>query len=301
MRIATRGSALALAQAGHVAALLGGADLVQIVTSGDRRRDVADKREWVTEIEDALADGRADLAVHSAKDVPAALPGGFTLAGFPAREEPWDALCGAASLSALAPGARVGTSSLRRAAQLHALRPDLEIVELRGNIDTRLRKLREGGYDAIVLALAGLKRLGLQAEVGCVLPELVPSPGQGALLLECRSEHREAIVAAAGIVDRPTLRCVTAERALVRELDADCHTPMGANATLVDGVLTLRAFVGAVDGSSWLTDELSAEDGVPTGPPPTEGPGEDDVAHALGVAVARRLLAAGAGDLLRAS
>jgi hydroxymethylbilane synthase len=298
MRIATRGSALALAQAGHVGELLGGAELVQIVTSGDRRRDVEDKREWVAEIEDALADGRADLAVHSAKDVPAALPDGFTMAGFPVREEPWDALCGAPSLDALAPGARVGTSSLRRAAQLHALRPDLEIVELRGNIDTRLRKLHEGGYDAIVLALAGLQRLGLQAQAGCVLTELVPSPGQGALLLECRDDHDEARRAAAAIVDRATLHCVNAERALVRELGADCHTPMGAHATLTDGVLTLRAFVGAVDGSSWLRDELSLEDPAPSGPPPLEREGEDSPPLALGVEVARRLLAAGAGELL---
>lgn len=284
MRIATRGSALALAQAGQVAALIGGAELVEIVTSGDRRRDVADKREWVTEIEDALADGRADLAVHSAKDVPADLPEGFTMAGFPARAQPWDALLGAPSLEALAQGARVGTSSLRRTAQLHALRPDLEIVELRGNIDTRVRKLHEGGYDAIVLALAGLVRLGLEGEVGCVLEELVPSPGQGALLLECRSDHADARAAVAAIVDPDTLRCVTAERALVRELGADCHTPMGAHATVAGGVLTLRAFVGAVDGSSSVTDELAS----------------DGDAEALGVTVAQRLLGAGAGELLHA-
>jgi hydroxymethylbilane synthase len=287
MRIATRGSALALAQARHVAALLEpthpGAEIVEIVTSGDRRRDVDDKREWVAEIEDALAEGRADLAVHSAKDVPAALPGGFALAGFPAREEPWDALCGAPSLDALPAGARVGTSSLRRTAELHALRPDLEIVQLRGNVDTRVRKLHEGSYAAIVLAFAGLKRLGLQAEAGCVLRELVPSPGQGALLLECRSDDEETLAAAARLVDPATQRCVVAERALVRELGADCHTPMGAHATLADGVLTLRAFVGAVDGSSWLTDELAGTD-----------------AEALGETMARRLLDAGAGDLLRA-
>jgi hydroxymethylbilane synthase len=286
MRIATRGSALALAQAGHVASLIGGAELVEVITSGDRRRDVDDKREWVTEIEDALAEGRADLAVHSAKDVPADLPEGFVLAGFPAREEPWDALCGAPSLAALAPGARVGTSSLRRAAQLHALRPDVEIVELRGNIDTRLRKLREGGYDAIVLALAGLKRLGLQGDAGCVLPELVPSPGQGALLLECRADHDAARAAVARIVDATTQRCVVAERARVRELGADCHTPMGAHAALDESGLTLRAFVGAVDGSSWLTDELSVSAST------------DADSEALGATVAQRLLAAGAGELL---
>lgn len=290
MRIATRGSALALAQAGHVADLIGGAALVQIVTSGDRHRAIDDKREWVSEIEDALADGRADLAVHSAKDVPAELPAGFALAGFPAREEPWDALCGAPSLDALPTGARVGTASLRRAAELRALRPDLEIVELRGNIDTRLRKLHEGGYDAIVLALAGLTRLGLEGAIGCVLPELVPSPGQGALLLECRADHAEALAAVAAIVDPGTQRCVNAERALVRELGADCRTPMGAHATLTDGVLTLRAFVGAVDGSAAVTDVLVRED-------PAD---HDSVGEALGVELAGRLLSAGARELLRA-
>lgn len=287
MRIATRGSALALAQARYVAALLQpthpGVEIVEIVTSGDRRRDVEDKREWVLEIEEALADGRADLAVHSAKDVPAELPEGFALAGFPIREEPWDALCGASSLDALPPGARVGTSSLRRAAGLRALRPDLDVVELRGNVDTRLRKLREGGYDAIVLALAGLKRLGLQDEVGCVLEELVPSAGQGALLLECRGGDAEAEAAAAAIVDPQTQRCVLAERALVRALGADCHTPVGAHATIgTDGTLSMRAFVGAVDGSRWVADALHGFD--------------DPVA--LGDEAARRLFGAGARELL---
>jgi hydroxymethylbilane synthase len=284
VRIATRGSALALAQARYVANLLGGAELVEIVTSGDRRRDVDDKREWVLEIEEALAAGQADLAVHSAKDVPAVLPEGFALAGLPPREEPWDALCGAPSLDALAPGARVGTSSLRRAASLRALRPDLDVVELRGNVDTRLRKLHEGGYDAIVLALAGLRRLGLEHEVGHVLREIVPSAGQGALLLECRADHEEALRAVAAIVDADAQRCVTAERELVRALGADCHTPVGAHATVRDGGLTMRAFVGAVDGSRWIADEL-------------DGP---DDPEALGRAAAERLLAAGAQELLHA-
>jgi hydroxymethylbilane synthase len=291
MRIATRGSALALAQARFVAALLEpsdpGTELVEIVTSGDRHRAVEDKREWVTEIEEALSAGEADLAVHSAKDVPVDLPAGFTMAGYPAREEPWDVLCGAGSLDELPEGARVGTSSLRRVAALKALRPDLQVAELRGNVDTRLRKLHEGGYDAIVLALAGLRRLGREDEVGCVLHEMVPAAGQGALMLECRTDHRAAVGAATRIVDRATLRCVTAERALVRALDADCHTPVGAHATLQpDGRMRLRAFVGRVDGSASLTDELE-RDGT--------APGDAD---ALGEAVAQRLLAAGARDVL---
>ncbi len=286
MRIATRGSALALAQARHVAELLApthpDAVLVEVVTSGDRRRDVDDKREWVLEIEDALERGDADLAVHSAKDVPAVLPDGFVLAGVPARAAPWDALCGADSLAALPPGARIGTSSLRRTAALRALRPDLRIVELRGNVDTRLRKLADGEADAIVLALAGLERLGRTDAVGCVLHELVPAPGQGALLIEARREHGAAREAAAGVGHGAALRALTCERALVRALGADCHTPVGAHATIVEAGLRLRAFVGRVDGSAWVRDELDGDD-----------------PEALGAEVAERLLAAGAGEMLR--
>ena len=286
MRIATRGSALALAQAHHVAELLGGsAEIVEIVTSGDRRRDVDDKREWVLEIEEALERGDADLAVHSAKDVPAELPGGFALAGVPARAAPWDALCGAPSLDALPEGARVGTSSLRRTAALRALRPDLDVVELRGNVDTRLRKLAAGEADAIVLALAGLQRLGREDEAGCVLEQVVPAPGQGALLLEARLEHGTAREAAAGITDDEAMRTLACERALVHALGADCHTPMGAHAVAAaDGALTLRTFVGRVDGSDWLRDEVASA--APHDP------------EALGAEGARRLLAAGAGELL---
>ncbi len=282
MRIATRGSALALAQARHVAELLGGADLVEVVTSGDRHRDVDDKREWVTEIEDALAAGEADLAVHSAKDVPAELPEGFAVAGAPPRATPWDALCGAPSLAALPEGARVGTSSLRRTAALKADRPDLDVVELRGNVDTRLRKLAEGEADAIVLALAGLQRLGREDAAGCVLSELVPAPGQGTLLLETRLDDGEMREACAAISDHATMRALACERALVRALGADCHTPMGAHATADGEALTLRAFVGRVDGSEWLRDELTGTD-----------------PEALGAEVAQRLLSAGAEGMLR--
>jgi hydroxymethylbilane synthase len=282
MRIATRGSALALAQARHVAELLGGASLVEVVTSGDRRRDVDDKREWVLEIEDALAAGEADLAVHSAKDVPAELPAGFALAGAPVRAAPWDALIGAAALDALPEGARVGTSSLRRTAALRASRPDLRVVELRGNIDTRLRKLADGEADAIVLALAGLQRIGRESEVGCVLEDVVPAPGQGTLLLETRLDDGPMREACAAITDHATLRALTCERALVRALGADCHTPVGAHATVDGDTLTLRVFVGRVDGSEWLRDELSGDD------PET-----------LGAEVAQRLLASGAEGMLR--
>lgn len=283
MRLATRGSALALVQADHVASLLGGTEIVEVVTTGDRRRDLPDKQKWVSKLEEALADGTADIAVHSAKDVPTNLPSGFVMAGVPRRATPWDALCGAPSIAALEEGARIGTSSVRRAAALHAVRPDLEIVELRGNVDTRLRKLAEGVCDAIVLALAGLERLGRASEAGCVLDELVPAPGQGALLLEARTDDERACAAAAGITDRDAMRCLTAERALVRALDADCDTPVGAYATVLPGDgLRLRAFVGAVDGSAWLRDQLDGHD-----------------AEALGQDVAARMLAAGAGGLLR--
>lgn len=284
VRIATRGSALALAQARHVAELLGGGQLVEVVTRGDRRRDVDDKREWVAEIEDALARGEADLAVHSAKDVPAQLPDGFVVAGVPARASAFDALCGAPGLDALAPGARVGTSSLRRAAALCALRPNLDVVELRGNVDTRLRKLAAGECDAAVLAEAGLHRLGRADAIGAVLREIVPAAGQGALLIEARTDDRAARAAAGAISDAVAERTLAAERSVVRALGADCHTPMGAHCAALDGGgLRLRAFVGAVDGSAWVRDEL-----------------DGDEPAALGAAVAQRLLAAGAGELLRA-
>jgi hydroxymethylbilane synthase len=282
VRIATRGSALALAQARHVADLLGGAEIVEVVTSGDRRRAVDDKREWVLEIEEALERGEADLAVHSAKDVPATLPDGFVVAGVPPRASPFDALCGAGSLAELPEGARVGTSSLRRAAGLRALRADLDVVELRGNVPTRLRKLAEGECDAAVLALAGLQRLGREDDAGTVLDELVPAAGQGALLLEARAGDDETRVAAHAITDPEAARTLSAERSLVLALGADCHTPVGAHATVLpDGRLRMRAFVGKVDGSAWVRDELE-------GPDPAE----------LGAEVAARLLAAGAAEML---
>jgi len=282
VRLATRGSALALAQAQHVAGLLGGeVELVTVTTQGDRRPAVRDKREWVSALEEALLRGEADLAVHSAKDVPVQLADGCALVGAPARADPRDALCGAPSLDALGEGARVGTSSLRREAGLRALRPDLEVLELRGNVDTRLRKLAEGDYDAIVLALAGLQRLGRAQEAGATLDELVPAAGQGVLALEARAGDDDARAAAERITDAEALACLTCERALVAALDADCRTPVGAHAAPHDGGLRLRAFVGRPDGSSWVRDELSGRE-----------PG------ALGAEVGARLLAAGAAEVL---
>ncbi|MGH2840557.1 MAG: hydroxymethylbilane synthase, partial [Solirubrobacteraceae bacterium] len=170
MRIGTRASALALAQAGMVAELLGPeAKLVRVTTSGDRDRAGNDKERWVKELEQALLDGEIDLAVHSAKDVPSELPDGLELVGAPRRADPYDALVGAGSIDALGAGARIGTSSLRRAAQLRALREDLDVVAIHGNVDTRLRRLDEGELDALVLAAAGLVRLGRADAIGAVL------------------------------------------------------------------------------------------------------------------------------------
>jgi len=281
VRIGTRGSALALAQARQVAALLGGEhELVEVVTSGDRGERASDKERWVRELDAALLDGEIECAVHSAKDVPAHLPDGIVIAAVPARADPRDALCGAASLDALARGARVGTSSLRRAAQLRALRPDVEVLELRGNVDTRLRKLAEGDYDAIVLAVAGLQRLA-RAGAGAPLDELVPAAGQGCLAVTTRAGEADRV----GVLnDAASARALGAERAVVRALEADCHTPVGAYARPgSDGTLTLRAFVGAPDGSAWVRDELDGDDG-----------------ERLGEAVAQRLLSAGAREVLGA-
>jgi hydroxymethylbilane synthase len=281
VRLGTRGSALALAQARAVAEALGGAELVTITTSGDRDRARGDKERWVREIDAALVRGDVDLAVHSAKDVPAQLAEGIVIAAVPPRADPYDALCGAPSLNDLADGARVGTSSLRRAAQLRALRDDLDVRELRGNVDTRLGRLAAGDYDAIVLARAGLDRLGRGAEATGVLREMIPAAGQGSLAVTVRDGDDAARAAVERVSDAAAVRCLTAERALVRALEADCHTPVGAHAVLDDGGLVLRAFVGAPDGAMWVRDELSGDD-----------------PEALGAEVAERLLAAGADEVL---
>jgi hydroxymethylbilane synthase len=279
IRIGTRGSALALAQANWVAERLDeNAEIVTITTSGDRNAAVGDKSRWISELERALLAGELDIAVHSAKDVPADLAEGLELVAIPERADPRDAICGAPSLDALKPGARVGTSSLRRAAQLRATREDIDVVEVRGNVDTRLRKLAEGGFDALVLALAGLSRLGREPDG--ILDELVPAAGQGALALEGRpgSVPRGQLQA---LTDLDATACVSAERELTRALGASCNTPIGALARPLDGgTIELVAWVGRTDGSAWLRDVI---EGPPSG---------------LGQAVAERLLAAGAQELL---
>jgi len=327
MRIGTRGSALALAQAGHVADRLrsgqqDGVEIVTLTTSGDRAaapagersaehpgsgegpRGAEDKSRWVDTIEQALLAGEIDLAVHSAKDVPGELADGLSLLGAPARVSAEDVLCGASSLDALAEGARVGTSSVRRAAQLCAAREDLRVVAIGGNVDTRLRRLGESmaqaerleqgseasGEDAlhaIVLARAGLVRLGHEEAIGAVLDPVrfVPAPGQGVLALEGRAGDAHVREAVAAITDADTFACLRAERAVASRLGASCHTPLGAHAAPAGrGCLTLRAWVGLPDGSEWCDDELLG--------------GFDDP-EALGLRVAERMQAVGARELLR--
>jgi len=287
MRIGTRSSALAMTQARAVVKLLGAGQVVTITTSGDRGVDSgSDKSRWVDAIEAALLAGEIDLAVHSAKDLPGELAAGLELLGAPTRAAVQDVLCGCQSLEELPGGARVGTGSMRRAAQLRAAREDLEVVPVSGNVDTRLRKLGDGACDALVLARAGLERLGLERAVGCVLdPErFPPSPGQGALALQGRAADARASAAAAGITDEDTLACLLAERALASALGASCHTPLGALALPIGGRLELRAWVGLPDGSAWISDRLT---------------GAQDDPPALGRAVAQRMLRAGAQRLLK--
>ena len=270
MRVGTRGSALALAQANWVARLLAtlghSCEIVPVTTTGDRDRAVPDKVKWVKELDEALLAGKIDVAVHSAKDVPSTLPAGLALVATPPRGDARDALVGRL-------GPRVGTSSPRRAAQLRASAPELEVLEIRGNVDTRLAKLAAGEYDGIVLAAAGLARLGREDEISELL-DLVPAAGQGTVVVQAREGHELP----AGLNDEPTWTALRAERACVAGLHADCHTAVGVHS---DGT-TIRAWAGAEDGSAWLRDELPAA-------------GEPE---ALGALLAERLLSAGADRVL---
>jgi hydroxymethylbilane synthase len=283
IRVGTRGSALALAQARWVADRLGAeAELVTLVTAGDRGAGKLDKSRWVSELERALLEGEIDVAVHSAKDVPAELPDGLALVAVPQRADARDAICGFGSVGELPHGARVGTGSLRRTAQLLAIRADLVVVPVRGNVDTRLRKLAEGECDALVLALAGLVRLGRSAEAQGVLDQLVPASGQGALVLEARP-GRLAADRLAGLSDPEATICVRAEREVVRGLGASCHTPVGVHGQVVEGRLELSAWLGLPDGSHWIADRITGDSG--------SVPGE----------LVARLEAVGARELLRAA
>lgn len=282
IRIATRGSKLALTQAGMVAEMLGGAELVEASSDGVP----GDKSRFVHGVERAVIAGEAEIGVHSAKDLPGEMPEELEIAAVPPREDPADAWIGAGSSLEDAPeGARVGTASLRRRAQLLAARPDLRVEELHGNVDTRLRKLAEGELDAIVLAAAGLRRLGREGEISFRIPVdvMVPAAGQGALALQIRAGDTASAEVAAAALDFGAARELTAERAAVALLEATCATPIGVHARVEGEGLEVEAFVGLPDGSEWLRDRV---EGVATDP------------VAAGTLLAERLLSAGARDIL---
>lgn len=301
LKIATRQSPLALWQAEHIRARLNAlypdltVELVKFVTQGDKILDtplakIGGKGLFVKELEAALLDGRADLAVHSMKDVPMHLPEGLTLAVICEREDPLDAFVSNHYLhfDELPLGAKVGTSSLRRKCQILQLRPDLEIVDLRGNVGTRLSKLDDGLYDAIILASAGLKRLGLADRIRhCLAPIMsLPAVGQGALGLECRSDDAELLKLIAPLQHEETSICVRAERAFNAYLEGGCQVPIAGYATLLnDDQLQIEGRVGSVDGQTLLKEQLV---------------GEIADAEQLGEQLAQRLLAQGAGELLKA-
>lgn len=282
LRIATRSSVLARTQSGLVAEALGGADLIEIETDGTP----GDKERFVRGVEAAVLDGRAEIAVHSAKDLPGRMTAGLAIAAVPPREDPRDAWIGpGTSLADVPAGARVGTSSLRRRAQLLAIRPDLKPVELRGNVDTRLRKLADGEADAIILAMAGLNRLGRGDEVSFALSldQMTPAPGQGALVVQVKA-GREGDLDRIG--DFETAAQLSAERAAVVALEADCSSPVGIHARHLGGRLVVSGFVGLADGSNWVRDQLEGDPGHP---------------EAIGRELARRMTVAGAGEILKRS
>jgi hydroxymethylbilane synthase len=297
--IATRKSKLALWQAEHVAALLRKAhaglsvELLPMSTKGDRILDrslaaIGGKGLFIKELEAALEDGRAHLAVHSMKDVPGDLPAGMTLAAMLPRADPRDALItrAARELGELPRGARLGTASLRRRAQLLAIRPDLVITTLRGNVETRLKRLDDGELDAIVLAAAGLTRLGLQSRIAALLDPSVslPAVGQGVIGIECRSDDLRARDAVRALNDPAAHTAVSAERAFARRLGGSCQSPIAAFAELdARQRLTLRGLVAEPDGSRLIQDSIA---------------GSAAQAEALGDALAERVLTAGAGELL---
>jgi hydroxymethylbilane synthase len=269
--------------------------LLGMTTQGDRILDaslskIGGKGLFVKELEIALESGRADIAVHSMKDVPMNLPDGFVIAAVTEREDPRDAFVSNRyrDLESLPPGGRVGTSSLRRESQLRARFPSLQVAPLRGNVQTRMHKLDEGLYDAVILAAAGLKRLGLGSRITCLLtPEQsLPAAGQGALGIECRAERTDLVEALALFNDRETRWCVEAERALSRALSGSCQVPLGAYAQVSAGRVRLRGFVASPDGRRLVADELQAD--IASSP------------MELGAALADRLAARGAREILAA-
>jgi hydroxymethylbilane synthase len=295
LTIGSRGSQLALWQARWIRARLESFGLecrLEIIhTTGDKITDVAlskvgTKGLFTKEIEEALLAGSIDVAVHSLKDMPTELPAGLTLAAIPEREDPRDALIGG-RLAGLAQRAHVGTSSLRRAAQLRAMRPDLEIENIRGNLDTRLRKLDEGNYDAIVLASAGLRRLGWDSRITeCLEPDVMcPAVGQGALAVETRDDGGEAQQICGKLEHAETRIAVTAERAVLASLGGGCQVPIGAHATVDGATFRLRAIVVSPDGAQVIRKESS---------------GRLAEAATIGRALGDQLLAAGGAQILEA-
>lgn len=291
---ATRKSALALAQCRAFVARLVAAnpgletEELQVVTSGDRIQDrplseVGGKGLFVKEIEEALLDGRAHIAVHSIKDVPGVLPDGLGIACIPERESPFDVLVSPVhgSLAKLPAGAKVGTSSLRRLVELRGKRPDLDIVPLRGNVDTRLKKVQSGDYDAIVLAHAGMRRLGLHAHASEVLSaeDCLPAVGQGALGIECKLDDGPTRALLEKLHHTETARAVRAERGVLMQLEGDCKTPIGAFAERVGDELRLRAMIAEPSGAGRKAIDLRFP-----------YPATDDAAEALGREAARALI-----------
>ncbi|GLQ88423.1 hydroxymethylbilane synthase [Dyella flagellata] len=298
LRIATRKSALALWQAEHVASLLRAAhpglrvELVPLTTRGDEILDqplatIGGKGLFLKELEVAMLEGRADLAVHSLKDVPTELEAGFSLPAILPRADAADAFVSNhySDVMALPHGARVGTSSLRRQAQLRAARPDLELLDLRGNVGTRLKKLDDGLYDAIILACAGLERLGLHDRIRSRLgaPTWLPAPGQAAIAIEARADQTEVLETLAVLDDAETRLAVTAERAMNQALGGSCTVPVGAWCTVTERGLHLRGMVGDVSSGRLLSAEAE---------------GTSDDAVKLGNEVAQALFAQGAATLL---
>jgi hydroxymethylbilane synthase len=297
--IATRESALAMWQARHIEARLHAlypgiqTRLLGMTTEGDRvlgtpLAKIGGKGLFVKELELALESGQADIAVHSMKDVPMNLAAGFSIAAITEREDPRDAFVSNdyRDLESLPPGSVIGTSSLRRASQLRARFPHFRVEPLRGNVQTRLRKLDEGQYAAVILAAAGLKRLGLGERITKILEPSysLPAVGQGALGIECRSDRGDVIAALAPLDDPDTRWCVEAERALSRALAGSCQVPLGGFAEISGTSARLRGFVASPDGSRMVYDDISA---------PRSG-----AAQELGNAVAQRLIAKGAREIL---
>ena len=298
LRIGTRGSKLALTQSEWVKKKIEGkhphaqVQLVRIKTTGDKILDsplakIGGKGLFVKEIEEALLNKRVDLAVHSMKVVPAALPEGLILATFPEREDPHDAFVSieCPNLDQLPQGARVGTGSLRRAAQLLHIRPDLELLPLRGNVDTRLRKLEAGEFQAIILAAAGMRRLGFEGRISQLLSteQILPAIGQGALGLEVRHDDDETIGLINFLNDEETKVTVKAERAFLKELEGGCQVPMAAFSRLNGGRLDLEGLVAELDGSKIIRDRIT---------------GARNEAEDMGIRLARRILASGADEIL---